>query len=51
MAGVIDGFRWALLGTNPPDILFLVSVIAVLVLLISGLLYFKKMEDNFADIV
>jgi lipopolysaccharide transport system permease protein len=51
MAGVIDGFRWALLGTEPPNILFLVSVAAVLVILITGLVYFKKMEEFFADIV
>jgi lipopolysaccharide transport system permease protein len=51
MVGVIDGFRWALLGTAPPDILFLVSVAAVIVILISGLMYFKKMEEFFADIV
>ena len=51
MVGVIDGFRWAMLGTDPPDILFLVSVVAVIVILISGLMYFKKMEESFADIV
>jgi lipopolysaccharide transport system permease protein len=51
MAGVIQGFRWALLGTQPPDLLFLVSVAVVIVLLITGLIYFRQMEDSFADIV
>jgi len=40
-----------LLGTEPPDVLFLVSVAAVIIILISGLMYFKKMEEFFADIV
>ena len=51
MAGVIEGFRWALLGTQPPDLLFLVSVAVVIVLLITGLIYFRQMEESFADIV
>lgn len=51
MVGVIQGFRWALLGGNPPDITMLISIIVVLVLLISGLYYFRRMEKTFADIV
>lgn len=51
MAGVIQGFRWALLGTNPPDLSLLVSIGVVLVLLVSGLFFFKRMERIFADIV
>ncbi len=51
MAGVIQGFRWALLGTNPPDLSLLVSIGVVLVLLVSGLFFFKRMERVFADIV
>ena len=52
MAGVIDGFRWALLGTTPPDsVMTCVSFIIVLVVLISGLFYFRRMEKTFADIV
>jgi lipopolysaccharide transport system permease protein len=51
MAGVIQGFRWALLGGKPPDELMIVSVIMVGVLLASGLLYFKRMEKTFADVV
>jgi lipopolysaccharide transport system permease protein len=51
MAGVIQGFRWALLGTQPPDLSLLVSIGVVLVLLVSGLFFFKRMERVFADIV
>jgi lipopolysaccharide transport system permease protein len=51
MAGVIEGFRWALLGAKPPDAMILVSVGVVVVLLIGGLFYFKRMEQYFADVV
>jgi len=51
MAGVIHGFRWVLLNSKPPDELMIVSVIMVVMLLISGLFYFKRMEKMFADIV
>jgi len=52
MAGVIEGFRWALTGRGqPPGPLLLASAGAVLVLLIGGLLYFRKMEDTIADVV
>jgi lipopolysaccharide transport system permease protein len=51
MVGVIQGFRWAILGGTPPDITMLISTAMVLVLLISGLYYFRRMEKTFADIV
>ena len=51
MAGVIEGFRWALLGTNPPEAMILVSVGVVVLLLVGGLFYFKRMEQYFADVV
>jgi lipopolysaccharide transport system permease protein len=51
MAGVIQGFRWALLGTNPPDGLMAVSVVMVLILLVTGFYYFRHMEKTFADVV
>lgn len=51
MAGVIQGFRWALLGTQAPDASLAVSSAVVVVLLISGLFFFKRMERTFADIV
>jgi lipopolysaccharide transport system permease protein len=51
MAGVIEGFRWALLGTAPPSDLIAVSALMVVALLISGAFYFKRMEKTFADVV
>jgi len=52
MAGVVEGFRWALLGksTSPGPLLW-VSVAAVILLLVGGLAYFRRMEKTFADIV
>ncbi len=51
MVGVIQGFRWALLGGDPPDITMAISVFVVAILLISGVYYFRRMEKTFADIV
>ncbi|MDD5368462.1 MAG: ABC transporter permease [Anaerolineaceae bacterium] len=51
MAGVIQGFRWALLGDSPPGELFIVSVVMVVLLFTSGLFYFRRMERTFADTV
>jgi lipopolysaccharide transport system permease protein len=52
MVGVIDGFRWALLGgTDPPGPMVAVSVAAVLALLAGGLFYFRRMERSFADAI
>jgi lipopolysaccharide transport system permease protein len=52
MAGVIEGFRWALLGKASPDFsVMVVSGIAVLVILVGGLFFFKNMERTFADVV
>ena len=51
MAGVIEGFRWALLGTEMPGAMILVSVGMVALLLVSGAFYFRKMEQYYADVV
>ena len=52
MAGVIEGFRWASTGRgDPPSVLLAASVIGVVLLVVSGVLYFKKMEDIVADVV
>jgi lipopolysaccharide transport system permease protein len=51
MAGVVEGFRWALLGKEPPGPLLAVSVVVVALLLIGGLFYFRRMEKSFADVV
>ena len=52
MASVIEGFRWALLGTETgPGPMTAVSVAAALALLMSGAYYFRRMEKTFADVV
>nr|WP_320161311.1 ABC transporter permease [uncultured Methanoregula sp.] len=51
MVGVIEGFRWALLGSPMPGWIIVVSSSVVVVLLISGMFYFKRMEQYYADIV
>lgn len=52
MAGVVEGFRWALLGTNILHLpLILVSATVVVIGLVGGLYYFKRMEKMFADLV
>jgi lipopolysaccharide transport system permease protein len=52
MAGVVEGFRWALLGTpRPPDTMTAVSVAVSVLLLAGGALYFQRMERTFADVV
>ncbi len=52
MAGVIEGFRWALLNKADPSWgLLAVSTAAVVLLLTGGLLYFRRMEKTFADVV
>jgi lipopolysaccharide transport system permease protein len=52
MAGVVEGFRWALIGrVPPPGMLLAVSVAIVLLWLFTGLVYFSRMERSFADVV
>ena len=52
MAGVVEGFRWALLGkTEGPGALLAVSVAITIVILVGGLYYFRRMERTFADVV
>lgn len=51
MAGVVEGFRWALLGSSQPGSLLWVSVAMAILGLVTGLLYFGKMEDTFADVL
>jgi len=52
MAGVVEGFRWALLGHGQaPGPLLIVSVLTAAALLVSGLYYFRRMEDTFPDVV
>jgi lipopolysaccharide transport system permease protein len=52
MAGVIEGFRWALLGTgSAPGPMLWISAAVSVVLLVTGAFYFRRMERNFADVV
>lgn len=52
MVGVIEGFRWAILGKAAPDPgMIVVSFSVVFVILVFGLFYFRRMEQTFADIV
>ena len=52
MVGVVEGFRWALLGTDTrPGPVILASAAASLVVLVSGLYFFRRTERSFADII
>jgi lipopolysaccharide transport system permease protein len=52
MAGVVEGFRWALLGARTrPGPLIAASALASLIVLITGAFYFRRMEKTFADVV
>ena len=52
MTGVVEGFRWALLGTGTaPGHIIVVSTLAAVAVLISGAYYFRRMERTFADVV
>ncbi len=52
MVGVVEAFRWALLGTpRPPWSLLVASLAAVVPVLFGGLLFFRRMERTFADVV
>lgn len=51
MVGVIQSYRWALLGGDQPDATMLISIVVVILLLVGGLYYFRRLEKLFADIV
>lgn len=52
MAGVVEGFRWALLDTDTkPGSMVFISAVAAVVVFIGGLYYFRRMEKSFADVV
>lgn len=52
MAGVVNGFRWALLGVgNGPDTALWISMAISILVLVSGLFYFRSMEKTFADTI
>jgi len=52
MVGVVEGFRWALLGTETaPGPIIIVSSLMTLAILVGGAFYFRRLERNFADVV
>lgn len=51
MTGVVEGFRWALLGAQPPGALFAVSVLITLAVLVGGAFFFRATERTFADVI
>lgn len=52
MATVINGFRWCILGVgHPPTVSAVPAVVVVFILLVTGLFYFRRMEQTFADVV
>jgi lipopolysaccharide transport system permease protein len=52
MVGVVSGFRWAILGVGQPDTTTLLASVGLsLLILVSGLFYFRRMEKTFADVV
>lgn len=51
MVGVVDGFRWAMLGGPWPGTIVLVSAVAVVLLLVLGAFYFRRTERTFADVI
>jgi lipopolysaccharide transport system permease protein len=52
MVGVVEGFRWVLVGAKTqPGPMVVVSAVAAIVLLVTGALYFRRMEKTFADVV
>jgi lipopolysaccharide transport system permease protein len=51
MVGVVEGFRWVVLGTHPPSLVILISALSAGACLIVGLAYFARVERTFADLV
>ncbi|MDX6602102.1 MAG: lipopolysaccharide transport system permease protein [Solirubrobacterales bacterium] len=51
MVGVVEGFRWAVLGSDAPLALIGVSAVSALVLFVAGLAYFDRVERSFADFI
>jgi lipopolysaccharide transport system permease protein len=52
MAGVVEGFRWALLGkSQAPGMMLAISVIVVIALLLGGIFFFRNREDTFSDVI
>ena len=51
MTGVIEGFRWGVLRERPPSAMILLSVVVAVIVLVSGIFYFRRVEKTFADLI
>jgi lipopolysaccharide transport system permease protein len=51
LVGVVQGFRWALFGSEAPGVLLVLSVLITAVALVFGAMYFRRTEDRFADLI
>jgi lipopolysaccharide transport system permease protein len=52
MVGVVEGFRWALLGANTaPGSILAVSSLVAAAILVSGAFWFRRLEKTFADVL
>src|SRR5439155_8274319 len=51
MAGVVEGFRWALVGGPAPGPIVAASAAVVVVLLVTGVVFFRRAEGTFADVI
>ena len=51
MAGIVEGFRWSIIGGAPPNEFSYISYTVIILLFIVGLFFFKKVEEVMADII
>ena len=51
LVGLVDGLRWSLAGGAPPPLADIASLSSAVVIVVSGLYYFRSVEDSFADVI
>jgi lipopolysaccharide transport system permease protein len=51
LVGLVDGLRWSLVGGAPPPLADLASLASAVVIVVSGLYYFRRVETSFADVI
>ena len=51
VVGIVQGFRWALIGSDPPGFLLGISIVITFALILSGSYYFRRAEQRFADLI
>jgi lipopolysaccharide transport system permease protein len=51
LTGVVEGFRWAIVGGPAPGSMVVVSAAVVAGLLVAGVLFFRRFEGTFADVI